>query len=190
MVEYLKKLMAISLLVMISVSTLCAQTEEKKNIFGILAGGTFSSISDYEGETRFGVIGGLYWDWKFSEKFSLMSNILYSQRGEKGKNNLSDLKLDYINMPMVIKYSLSDNFGISTGINWDSLISVDGDGVDKDDFKKSDWGIPIGISYDICSNLQLGAMYNIGLTNTTKNNTGDDNLKNNWGSISIAYLFR
>jgi hypothetical protein len=187
MLKHSKKLIAISLLVMISVSTLSAQTKEKKNTFGIIAGGVVSTISDYEGSTRLGLTGGLYWEYRLSEKFSLMSNILYSQRGENGKDNLSEIKLSYINMPLMVKYKLFDNFGIATGINSDMLLSVEGSGLEKDDFKKSDWSIPIGISYDICENLQAGMIYNIGLTNI---NNSDNELENNWGNITLTYLFK
>jgi hypothetical protein len=167
-----------------------AKKIEKRNIFGVYTGGVYSSISDYEGKAKVGFIGGLYWEFRISEKISLMSNLLYSQRGENGKGDLSNVKLGYFNMPLTIKYNLSDKLGISTGINSDLLLSVDGDGVNKDDFKKSDWAIPVGISYDIDNNLQLGIIYNIGLSNITKSNIIDGDLKNNWGSISLSYLFK
>jgi len=167
-----------------------AQTKEKKNVFGVYTGGVVSSISDYDGKAKIGFIGGLYWEFRISEKISLMSNLLYSQRGENGKGDLSDVKLGYFNMPLTIKYNLSDKLGISTGINSDLLLSADGDGVKKDDFKKSDWAIPIGISYNISQDLQLGAIYNIGLTDIAKSNESNNKLKNNWGSISLSYLFK
>lgn len=174
---------------MISVSTLFAQEKEKKrNIFGVIIGGTFSDVTNYGGNTRQGMTTGVYWEWEFAKKFSIMSNILYSQRGELAKTNLPDIKLAYLNLPFSIKYSISDKFGVSAGINWDLLISVDGKGIDKDSFRKSDWGIPIGVSYDITNNLKLGAIYVYGLTDITKND--NVKMKNNWGSISIAYLFK
>jgi len=181
--------LAIFLFLLISVETLFAQEKKgKENIFGILLGGTFSEISNYNGKIKSGIIGGLYWEWKFSENFSYMSNILYSQRGEKGKDNLSEIKLAYLNTPFAIKYSISKKLGVSTGINWDLLLSVDGENVNKDNFKKSDWGIPFGVSYNISNNLQFRVIYVYGLTDITKNVTVK--MKNNWGNISLAYLFK
>lgn len=176
-----------SLIVIISVSTTCAQQKAKKNTFGVIAGVVVSTISDYEGSTRLGFTGGLYWEYRLSKRFSLMSNVLYSQRGENGNSNQSELKLSYINMPIMIKYELFKNFGIATGVNWDMLISVEGNDLDKNDFKKTDWSIPIGISYDISNNFQLGMIYNIGLTNI---NDSEGELENNWGNITISYLFK
>jgi hypothetical protein len=187
MIKNIKNLVVTSLLVIISVSTLFAQEKEKKNIFGIIAGGVVSTIIDYEGSTRLGITGGLYWEYKLSKKFSLMSNILYAQRGENGNSDQSEIKLSYINMPIMIKYKLFKNFGIATGINLDMLLSVEGNDLDKDDFKKTDWGIPVGISYDISNHFQLGMIYNIGLSNIMKD---DDQLVNNWGNITISYLFK
>ena len=68
------------------------------------------------------------------------------------------------------------------------LLSVAADDLIKDDFKKTDWGIPIGMSYDITNHLQLGLVYNIGLSNLTDN--GDTKYQSNWANLTIAYLFK
>jgi hypothetical protein len=188
MKKNIKSLITISLFVMTSVSTVFAQTKEQKNIFGIMGGGTVSRISDYDGETLFGLTGGLYWEYRFSQKFSLMSNILYSQRGEIGKDNLNGIKLSYINLPIMVKYGLTDNLGISTGINSDMLVSVNAGDLTKDDFKSTDWGIPIGISYNLTNHLQLAFIYNIGLSNLLKDS--DTNYQSNWANLTIAYMFK
>ena len=188
MKKNIKSLIGISLLVMISVSNLSAQSKEQRNIFGIMGGGVVSRISNYDGETLFGLTGGLYWETRLSRRFSLMSNILYSQRGELGKDNLNGIRLSYINMPIMVKFDLTDRFGISSGINSDMLLSVVADDLIKDDFKKTDWGIPIGMSYDITNHLQLGLVYNIGLSNLTDN--GDTKYQSNWANLTIAYLFK
>jgi hypothetical protein len=188
MKKNIKSLIVISLFMMTSVSTVFAQTIEQRNIFGIMGGGTVSRISDYDGETLIGLSGGLYWEFRLSQKFSLMSNILYSQRGEIGKDNQTGLKLSYINLPIMVKYGLSDNLGISTGINSDMLISVNAGDLTKDDFKSTDWGIPIGISYNITYHLQVGLIYNIGLSNLLKDS--DTNYQSNWANLTIAYMFK
>ncbi len=188
MKKNIKSLIVISLFMMTSVSTVFAQTIEQRNIFGIMGGGTVSRISDYDGETLIGLTGGLYWEYRLSQKFSLMSNILYSQRGEIGKDNQTGLKLSYINLPIMVKYGLTDNLGISTGINSDMLVSVNAGDLTKDDFKSTDWGIPIGISYNLTNHLQIAIVYNIGLTNLLKDS--DTNYQSNWANLTIAYMFK
>lgn len=39
-------------------------------------------------------------------------------------------------MPIMVKYELVENFNVSAGINWDMLLSVNGDDFKKDQFKK------------------------------------------------------
>ena len=153
-----------------------------------MIGANFSSVSDYEGKLSTGLTGGLYWEWKFSDRFSLQSNILYSQRGEKKDGAVPELKLHYLNTPSMLKYYVTDEFQVMTGIFWDIFLGVSSDIYSKDDFKKSDFGIPIGMSYDISNNFQLALSYNIGLMNISNVNT--NNFKNNWGNITIAYIFR
>jgi len=177
-------------LLLICASTVNGQTEKKlsKPIFGILAGGTLSNISNYDAENRLGFVIGLYVERNFTEKLSLLSNISYAQRGAIGKDSLSSIKLDYITIPIMIQYYISDKVGIFTGIAWDGLISIKGDGLDRNDFRDDDWRIPVGLGYSISSNLKLGIAYNFGLTDITRND--NEKLRNNWGSIALVYVFK
>ena len=168
------------ILIFVATANLFSQkTKIDENIFGVVAGGTFSNISNYEADSRLGFLGGLYWEWRFSEKFSTMPNILYAERGAEG------LKLAYLTIPIVLKYNISDKFGIAAGVAWDDLINVKADSLEKDDFNKSDWRIPITLGYYISSHLSVGISYSFGLTDITKND--NETLRNNWGSISLAY---
>lgn len=159
---------------------------ETDDVYGVIVGGTVSKISNYEGDSRLGLTFGLYWETRISNKFSLMSNILYSERGAKGNDKTSDIKLTYINSPVMVKYRLSENIAISTGVNLDynigSKTSI------KTEFKEFDLGIPLGINFRISNNLQLNGVYSFGMSDITEND--NLSLKNNWGSISISYLFQ
>ena len=173
---------SIFLLFLIFVITVNGQTEKAKideDIFGVVAGGTFSNISNYDADSRLGFVGGLYWEWRFSEKFSTMPNLLYAERGAEG------LKLAYLTIPIVLKYNISEKFGIAAGVAWDDLITVKADSSGKDDFNTDDWRIPITLGYYITDHLSVGISYSFGLTDITKND--HETLRNNWGSISLAY---
>ena len=115
-----------------------------------------------------------------------MSNILYSERGAKGNDKTGDIKLTYINFPNMVKYKLSDNIAISTGINLD--YNIGSKTSTKTEFEEYDWGIPLGVSFKISNNLQLNGLYAFGIKDITEND--NLSLKNNWGSISISYLFQ
>ena len=175
-------------LLLLFVGTVNAQTgkKESENIFGIIVGGTLSNISNYDATNRLGFMGGLYWEWKFSEDFSTMPSILYAERGATGKGDRSSIKLSYITIPIVLKYSLSETISIATGLAWDELLSVQADGLNSDDVRHDDWRIPITLGYHISDHLSLGLSYSFGLTDITKND--EETLRNNWGSIALAYL--
>ena len=166
------------------------QTEKKlsKPSFGILGGGTLSNISNYDAENRLGFVIGLYIQRNFSKKLSLLTNISYAQRGAIGNDSLPSIKLDYITIPLMVQYNITNKLGVFTGIAWDGLVSVNGDDLDRNDFRENDWRVPVGFGYDISDNLKIGIAYNFGLTDITKND--DENLKNNWGSIAIVYVFK
>ena len=108
-----------------------------------------------------------------------MPNILYAERGADG------LKLAYLSIPIVLKYNISNKIAIATGIAWDDLLMVNGKSVDKDQYNLSDWRIPVTLGYNITSHLSIGLNYNFGLSDISKND--NVNLKNNWGSLALAY---
>ena len=172
------------LLMLLFAGVVNGQTEKTKineNYFGIVLGGTYSSISNYDSDSRLGFLGGLYWEWKFSEKFSTMPSILWAERGTK------DLKLSYITIPLVLKYSVTKKFAIATGLGWDELMTVNSEDYVYSDLRHSDWRIPVTLGYNISDKLAIGISYSFGLTDISP----DDNekLRNNWGTISLAYIF-
>lgn len=161
----------------------------KKNFFGIVAGASVSQVSNYDGKPLIGFTGGLYWDWNFSEKFALSSNILFNQRGENKNGNVESLKLGYIYSPIMLKYMLNAKFSVASGVFWDNLIIVGDHSIHtRETLKASDFGIPVAVNYNITQRIELGACYNIGLLN--KSYIPGTTLKNNWGTLTIAYVFR
>ena len=170
-------------LLLVSVNLVNGQilkTNIDKNYFGVIVGGTLSNISNYDSENRIGFLGGLYWEWKFSEKFSTMPSILYAQRGA------SELQLAYITIPIVLKYAITDKLAIASGIAWDDILSVDSDDYASNDLKSDEWRIPITLGYAITDHFSIGLNYNISLTDLTP--LDDIKLKNNWGSLALAYI--
>jgi len=178
------------LLLSVAFYKLSAQGLKKKNTFGVMAGISTSSITNYDGRLLSGFTGGLYWEWKFSDRFALQSNFLYIQKGEKENGNLSELKLTYINMPMMLKYYGTDKLCFLAGINSDFLLDVASNNLDKNDFKNTDWGIPIGFSYDLSKYFQLGITYNFGLRSIADTNISSEKLRNNFGKSDIDIPFQ
>lgn len=184
--------------------------------FGLKGGLNVSNFSgDTEGldfKSRFGFNAGGFVEIKFSEKFALQPEILYSTQGAKVDNfNLevddigtvnadASFNFAYINVPVMFKYFAAEKFSLEAGPQIGFLVSaeiktkVDGYGsskVDiKDNFESIDFGLNLGAGYDFTENLSVGARYNIGLANIAKTEEGDDSkVHNGVFSLSVGYKF-
>lgn len=184
--------------------------------FGLKGGLNVSNFSgDTEGidfKSRFGFNAGGFVEIKFSEKFALQPEILYSTQGAKVDNFNLDVdgigtvnadvafNLAYINVPVMFKYFAAEKFSLEAGPQIGFLVSaetktkVDGYGsskVDiKDNFESIDFGLNLGAGYDFTENLSVGARYNLGLANIAKTEEGDDSkVHNGVFSLSVGYKF-
>lgn len=166
-----------------------SQVPFKKNVFGVVAGGNLSQMINYKGKSSFGFEGGIYWDWRFTERISLQSYFFYSQQGERERAGVSALKLSYLSMPMMFKYKVTKKLNVMAGFYWNTLLSVRNNTLNRQHFRGSDLGMPLGLSYDL-NNFEFGINYNVGLTNITADHAGTNKLKNRWGSVTVAYVFR
>jgi len=70
MKNYQLKHSILFLLLLVVSYKLNAQDLEKKNTFGVIAGISGSSITNYNGKLFLWFTGGLYWEWKFSDRFA------------------------------------------------------------------------------------------------------------------------
>ena len=165
-----------------------SEKTKRKPSLGILVGGTLSNISNYDAANRFGFAAGVYAQQNLSEKLSLITSVSYAQRGALSKDNLVSIKLDYLTFPLMLQYHLSDKLAISSGIAWDDLMTFKAEGMERKDFRESDWRVPVGLSFSISHNVKLGFAYSFGLTDITKNDT--EKLRNNWGSLALVYMFK
>lgn len=184
--------------------------------FGLKGGLNVSNFSgDTEGidfKSRFGFNVGGFVEIKFSEKFALQPEVLYSTQGAKVDNFNLDVdgigtvnadvafNLAYINVPVMFKYFAAEKFSLEAGPQIGFLVSaetktkVDGYGsskVDiKDNFESIDFGLNLGAGYDFTENFSAGVRYNLGLANIAKTEEGDDSkVHNGVFSLSAAYKF-
>lgn len=154
--------------------------------FGIKLGANFSSISDVNDmSSKTGFQGGLFAGIKFN-KVAIQGDILYSQQGAKFKPGKFDL--DYVNIPIVIKYYLIQGLNIQVGPQFGFVV---GDEVEEGyDYNKSDISGVVGAGYDLPFGIRVDARYNIGFTDTFKEkNTNTDKGKSNVFSLALGYSF-
>ncbi|WP_426094646.1 porin family protein [Flavobacterium sp. DSR2-3-3] len=168
------KYMAIALFFGV-IATMNAQdsTVHKSN-GGIKGGYNLAAVSfDGDGETeqRHGFHIGVYGESFISESFSIQPELMYSQQGYEITNSSGTFtqKLDYINLPLMLKAYPSKNFFLEAGPQIGLAISHKEEyeglfsGSQQYDPNNFDWGMNFGGGFKMDSGISLGVRYHLGL---------------------------
>lgn len=182
----------------------------QKAEFGIKAGlnmanQNFVGAGAPSTSTLIGVNVGGFAEIKFSEKFAIQPELLYSTQGAKLKwlsegVTINSFKLAYISVPVMAKYYAAKNFSLEFGPQIGFMTSAKVNGTSsgttvdvdaKDFFRKTDFGINFGAGYDITKKVSIGIRYNLGLSNIgSKAFVSDgDKITNSVISIGLANKF-
>ena len=152
-------------------------TTSKTANVGIKAGYNLASVRiDGDGETgqRSGFHVGFYGESFLNENFALQVELLYSQQGYEleGNGGTFTQKLDYINVPLMLKGYVSNNFFLEAGPQIGLAISH------KEEFDSNfnlfdtsqefdpnsfDYGVNFGAGFKTNSGISFGARYHLGL---------------------------
>ena len=172
-----------------------ANAQETK--FGVKGGLNLATVTgDSDAKTRPSFyIGGLV-EIKLSEKFSVQPEIVYSSQGTNFKSTSDvSVQLDYINIPVMMKYLVAKGFSIEAGPQIGFLTSAKTtfgniSSSETSPYSTTDFSLGFGAGYDITENFNLGVRYNAGLTKVNKNYTpGQSDFKNSVFQIGAAYKF-
>lgn len=160
-------------------------------------GGDFGIYDGYYGgsdaEMKVGFhIGGVA-EIKFSEKFAVQPELLFSNQGYKSKYSFAgasadyNVNLNYVNLPIMVKFFPIQGLSIEAGPQVGFLISAkdelndfeisidpnDPENVDTSDkYKTLDFGMNIGVGYELPSGLFFAARYNIGVSKVDDTDDG------------------
>lgn len=189
--------------------------------FGLKGGVNFSNISisggnsvtnpDTTTRTSFH-LGGLV-EVKLADKFALQPEIQYSSVGykfaltgiEQGISYRGDVvdKIDYLSIPVLVKYFAAEGFSLDFGPQVGFLISHKADikvnvlgnsstqTVDlADESEKIEFGLNFGATYKFKNNLFLSGRYNLGLSNIQKESTDGEKILNRTFQLSLGYIFK
>jgi hypothetical protein len=156
-------------------STINAQdiTSSRSNV-GIKGGYSLAAVNyDGTGETgqRHGFHIGVYGESFISESFSIQPELMYSQQGYEIKdgNGSFTQKLDYINLPLMLKAYPSRNFFLEAGPQIGLAISHKESysgfigGSTEIEPNNFDWGMNFGGGFKTDSGISLGVRYHLGL---------------------------
>jgi len=183
----MKKLALVSTVLIVSIIA-NAQVQ-----FGLKAGANFATItSSTGGSTLVSFNAGALVKIPLAEALSLQPEAVYSGQGIKGTGG--KLALNYINIPVLITYTLPAGVFFQTGPQLGILLSAKAKGDDgtsedeKDLFKSTDFSWAFGAGY-LIPNVDLGfnVRYNLGVASLGKEGGAS---KNGVFQVGIFYLFR
>jgi hypothetical protein len=199
-----KILCAFTFLMTASASVLHAQNVETE--FGIKGGVNMSNLYTEDADDEnvlFGFNAGVYATLPVSDFVAIQPELLFTTRGSEleynnplgGDNQINKFKLNYIELPLLVRVNVTKNFNIHAGGYASYLVNskVTGEGpvdfeneFDTDDFNKFDAGLAAGVGLDF-NPISVGVRYNYGLTTIVKDGDDDSDVKNSNLSLYISY---
>lgn len=179
-----------------------AQEKNKKTIvFGAKAGYNLSSITSYEEfYVKSGFHIGAVAETFMSSKLALQIELLFSKLGAEVEtvdyipNNYSGkFTLDYITIPVMAKYYLSNKFTVQFGPQVGFLIykKYELAGTKKDISRITnvgDFGLNVGLGYEFNNNIFIETRGSFGLTKVLSQDYGNN--RNIAFQVSLGYKFR
>lgn len=179
-------------------------TAQKIN-FGIKAGLNMSMLTGSKDQimsSNNGFFGGAILEYKILGKMAIQPELLFSAQGAKLESK--DLtfsitrKMDYLILPIMVKYYIKSGLFVEAGPQAGFLISANQDVENritnvttsenlKEATKDFDMSANIGIGYDILDKVVAQVRYCIGVTNTS--DIQNTNIKNGVFQLSVGYKF-
>lgn len=166
--------------------------------FGIKVGVNFpNSSSDFhENENLIGYQAGIFSEIKPVEKFGIQPELLYSTHKLENKfvkDGIAydnDIKMSYLNLPILAKYFVTQGLTVQAGPQIGFLMHAEENGINITDHVKTiDFGLDFGIGYNFLEVCSVDLRYNLGLSNALDFHVEDDNykIKNNVFSLTVGY---
>lgn len=212
----MKKYMLLIATLFLSV-TLMAQTDKIK--LGVKAGLNLSSLSFDESElnssNKTGFTAGIMVEIPLAKNFSLQPELLYSEQGSKSSfsdqdvtnsNYKSTIDLNYLNIPVMVKYYVLKGLSVQAGPQIGILLKANNKYQDnflgyenhesfnlKDYTTGIDTSVNFGLGYQFKDKFYTDLRYNISYSNVFKegdaNHFINNDMKNRVFQISIGYFF-
>lgn len=190
----MKNLILILSLIIFTGSNLQAQ----EYVFGLKAGLNLSNMSsdDFsENNFRTGFHVGLLAEIPFRDKFSIQPELLYATQGTEavvrmlGAHESRDYKLDYIQLPVLAKFYITDYFSLEAGPSFNLLVREEIGGNATEWGSSFELGGALGTSYKFRGGLFASARYIYGFTNALDRDVYDSTLNNNGFQFGVGYMF-
>ena len=195
----MKKCISIFIILLVILQTQAQTSKREEGIkFGIKGGINASNfMGDVEDNAmRYGLHIGILSEIIINDKISLQPELLYSAQGFKNETPgfYSKSKFDYILLPVLVKYYAAEKLSIEAGPQVGFLVnSINRDNNGNTDIKDQsivDFGVNLGMIYDLSNGIFVSGRYNLGITNVNNSKTsGAFNYTNSVFQLSVGILF-
>jgi hypothetical protein len=145
---------------------------------GIKGGVSFSSVTNLKGDERVTGHGGFFVHTMLNDHWSIQPELLYSAQGQKFRDENSNqnvLALDYVQLPVMVQYSPVKKLYFEGGPQVGLLVNAKTEGPNdankadvKDNYKKADFGVNVGLGVNATKNIGIYGRYNFGVMDVTK----------------------
>ena len=171
--------------------------------FGIKGGLTLGKVStddvpsEVDRKFRMGFAFGGMMVMPLNENMDLQTELMYVMKGEKFEEGSFDMeiKMDAIEVPVLLKYKFAENFAGYGGISLDYIISAkleeegyELDLLEEDLVKTFGLGLSFGAQY-MMDKIIIDARYDLGLTNYLEDDFMTEEAKLNTIYLTVGYLF-
>ena len=171
-------------------------------------------------ESTMTYLTGVEAEYQFADKFSVAAGLNYTSQGcgwddikfpDGTKINEVEAELGYIKIPLVANFYIFKGFAVKAGVQFGFLVNsrfnMHAEGKESflgrnrdtdvytsikmmDDYKKFDFSIPVGVSYQFKVPIVIDARYQIGLTKLNKESfPGVKDNKNSVFTLTVGYKF-
>ena len=195
----MKKLMMIAVMAIVAMTASAQNTLRDNGAFTLqpkvgLGLGSFSGeyvkvAGESDPKTRVGFLVGVEGEYYINSWFSAALGLNYAQQGWKVDDVAA--KLDYLNVPLTADFYVAPGLALKTGVQLGFLMNAkSGDTDTKDLCNKTNFSIPIGISYEI-SNFVLDIRYNVALSKVNKYDGGHgEKSRSDLIQFTLGYKFQ
>jgi hypothetical protein len=128
---------------------------------------------------------GLVTDVILSDKFSFAPELLFSAEGFEVKDSDFSVDLNYLRVPLLMKYYVTDSFSLNIGPQFGALIKAkNSEGDNLENTKSLDFGFKFGSTYTLGSGLIVDTSWNYGLTSIVD----DLQIRQSMLQFSLGYI--
>lgn len=145
---------------------------------------------------------GILASYRLNDNLSIEPRLLYSLKGPKYSGNVIGLGemsykklLSYLDIPVLLKYNISEDFSVMAGPQLSFLLSAKVDDGEekydaKDEYESTDFALVIGAGYMVTETIGINLFYDMGMAKIAGYESYSYDVKNNVIKVSIIYLFK